>query len=382
MQLPIYLDNAASTPLDQRVLAAMLPFLSQAQGFGNPSSSHVYGRIAAQAIETARNQVAQAIHAKPAEIIWTSGATEANNLAIKGIAYANQAKGKHIITTKIEHSAVLDTCAQLAKEGFAITYLPVAANGLLDLTVLKQALRPDTILVSIMQVNNEIGVVQDIAAIGNCVRASNAYFHVDAVQSVGKLKLNVAQLPVDLMSFSAHKVYGPKGVGALYVNQQRAIKLQALFNGGGQEHSLRPGTLATHQIVGMGAAFAIAQQELTNDLKRIQYLKERLWQGISRLDDVYLNGDLSVQVPHILNVAFDRVEAKILLPALKDLAVSTGSACHEGHAGKSHVLSALGLSDKLINSSVRFSLGRFTTEDEIDFAVGKICSAVEKLRAL
>ncbi len=376
----IYLDCAASTPLDKRVLAKMLPFLSEQQGYGNSNASHFYGREAKQAIEQARGQVAQLIHAKPAEIVWTSGATEANNLAIKGLAYANQAKGKHIITTQIEHSSVLDSCAQLEKEGFTVTYLPVEKEGTVNLITLQQALRSDTILVSIMHVNNETGVVQNIKAIGDLVHAQGSYFHVDAVQSVSKELIDLADWPVDLMSFSAHKVYGPKGIGALYVNHAREIKWQPLFNGGGQEQGLRPGTLATHQIVGMGEAFALAQQMMLEDNKRINDLSARFWRGVNQVGSVYLNGNLASKVPHILNIAFADIETKALLPALKDLAVSTGSACHEGRAAASHVLSALGVSEQLINSSIRFSFGRFTTVAEIDLAVEKVNTAVRVLR--
>jgi cysteine desulfurase len=361
----------------------MLPFLSDQQGFGNANSGHFYGREAARAIEQARAEVAGLIKAKPADIIFTSGATEANNLAIKGLAQASHAKGKHIITSQIEHSAVLETCGALAQAGFSITYLPPENNGLLDVNKLQQALRPDTILVSIMHVNNELGVVQDLAAIGQIVRQSTAYFHVDAVQSAGKLPLDLQALPVDLMSFSAHKLYGPKGVGALYLNQDRINHLQPLFHGGGQERGLRPGTLATHQIVGMGAAFAIAQAQMAVDNKRIADLSARLWQGIQPLGEVYLNGDALQRVPAILNIGFVGVAAHMLLPALKDLAVATGSACHEGRAvGASHVLQAIGLADTLINNSIRFSLGRFTTENEIDFALDKISAAVKLLRTI
>lgn len=382
MKLPIYLDYAASTPLDKRVLGKMLPFLSEQQGFGNPGASHHYGREAMQAIVEARAQIAALIHAHPVDIIFTSGATEANNLAIKGFAYANQNKGKHIITSAIEHSSVLDTCAQLAEDGFTVTYLQPAHSGLIDLIQLKQALRTDTILVSLMHVNNEIGVIQDIAAIGGVVRESGAFFHVDAVQSAGKSIIDLTQLPVDLMSFSAHKLYGPKGVGALYINQQREVKLQSLFKGGRQEQGLRPGTLATHQIVGMGAAFALAQQEFVADNARIAHLSECLWQGINQVGEVYLNGDAVARAPSILNVAFAGVEAKTLLPALKDMAVATGSACHEGSGASSHVLRGIGLEARLLNSSIRFSLGRFTTQEEINFVVEKICGAVRILRKL
>ena len=378
MQLPIYLDYAASTPIDSRILNAMLPYLSQQTGFGNPSASHFYGREALQAIEKAREQVAALIQAKPSEIIWTSGATEANNLAIKGIAYANKAKGKHIITAQSEHSSVLDTCKQLEQEGFTITYLQPEPSGIITLEKLKAAIKKDTILISIMHINNEIGVMQDIAAIGRVTRQHSIYFHVDAVQSAGKVKINVTELPVDLMSFSAHKIYGPKGIGALYINQQQKINLQPLFNGGGQEQNLRPGTLATHQIIGMGEAFAIAKQDMPKDVEHIAAMKNHLWQGIEMLGEIHINGQ--PDAPHILNVAFCRIESKLLLPALKDLAIATGSACHAPSREASHVLRSIGLSNETAQSSIRFSLGRFTTEAEINHAIEKIHMAVKLLR--
>jgi cysteine desulfurase len=378
MQPPIYLDYAASTPIDPRVLNAMLPYLSQQTGFGNPAASHFYGREAAHAIEQAREYVAALIQAKPSEIIWTSGATESNNLAIKGIAYANAAKGKHIITAQTEHSSVLDTCKQLEREGFTVTYLQPETSGIIAVEKINAAIKSDTFLISIMHINNEIGVMQDIAAIGQLARQHDIYFHVDAVQSAGKVAINLAEGPIDLMSLSAHKIYGPKGVGALYIKQKQAMHVQPLLNGGGQENNLRPGTLATHQIVGMGAAFALAKQEMATDIAHMTALKNRLWQGIAMLPDIHINGE--PQAPHILNIAFEGIESKLLLPALKEFAIATGSACHAPQREASHVLRSLGLSNELAQSSIRFSWGRFTTEAEIDHVIEKIHTAVKVLR--
>lgn len=378
--MPIYLDYAATTPVDARVAAQMLPWLTQAHYCGNPAATHRYGRTAHAAIEEARKQVADLIQADAQEIIWTSGATEANNLAIKGAAYFYQHKGRHIITSQTEHEAVLESCRQLEREGFAITYLRPKKNGLLGLAQIAAAIRVDTILVSIMHVNNEIGVMQDIAAIGALLHQRAISFHVDAAQSVGKVSINLTQLPVDLMSFSAHKIYGPKGMGALYIRRKSGLNLRPLLHGGGQEKGLRSGTLATHQIVGMGAAFALAQQEMANETSRITQLRERLWQGLSALGDVYRNGDMQQSVAGILNVTFVGIANKVLLPALQDLAVSAGSACHAESTESSRVLLAIGLDDTLAQSSIRFSLGRFTTAAEVDYAIEKVTKVIQALR--
>lgn len=382
MKLPIYLDYAATTPVDPRVAEKMWHFLGPESSFGNPSSSHFFGRLAAEAVEHAREQVADLIHATAAEIIWTSGATEANNLAIKGIAQFYQHQGKHLVTCSTEHEAVVETCRQLEREGFTITYLQPEKTGLIDLAKLKAALRADTILVSIMHVNNEIGVIQDLATIGELLRQRKIFFHVDGAQSVGKIPIDLEVLPVDLMSFSAHKIYGPKGIGALYIRQQAQIQLLAQSHGGGQERGLRSGTLATHQIVGMGEAFQIAKEVLPGEYENILALREKLWHGIRFLGDVYRNGDDKFCVPGILNIAFAGVDASMLLPALKDLAVSVGSACHASSREPSRVLRAIGVRDDLAHGSIRFSLGRFTTEEEIDYAINKICQVVPILRQL
>jgi cysteine desulfurase len=379
-KLPIYLDYAATTPMDPRVAEKMLPWLTQLEYCGNPASTHIYGRTAHTAIEQARQQVADLINADPREIIWTSGATEADNLAIKGIAHAYRHKGRHIVTCLTEHEAVIESCRQLEREGFAVTYLLPEKNGLLDLNKLADALRPDTILVSIMHVNNEIGVIQDIAAIGSLLRARGIFFHVDAAQSVGKLPIDVTQLPIDLMAFSAHKIYGPKGVGALYVHRKTGVQLTAQLHGGGQEQNVRSGTLATHQIIGMGEALAIAGQEMASETKRITSLRDRLWSGIKVLGEIYRNGDAQVCISGILNVAFAGINNNVLVPALRDLAVSTGSACHAATQEPSRVLRALGLSDALAQSAIRFSLGRFTTEEEIDYAIAKINEVIKILK--
>lgn len=375
MQTPIYLDYAATTPLDPRVVEKMLLWMNA--GFGNPSSAHYYGRQAMAAIEIARQQVADLINTDSKNIIWTSGATEAVNLAIKGVAHFYSNKGKHIVTCQTEHAATMDSCRQLEAEGFSVTYLIPEKNGLLDLAKLEAALRPDTMLISIMHVNNETGVVQDIAAIGELARQKDILFHVDAAQSAGKLAIDLANLSVDLMSFSAHKIYGPKGVGALHIKP--GVQLQPQIHGGGQECDLRSGTLATHQIVGMGEAFHIARQQLSEEAKHIKQLRDHFWDSIQVLGGVSLNGDSGVG---ILNIAFQGLENKVLLPALRDLAISTGSACHSASHEPSRVLKAMGISDGLARSSLRFSFGRFTTPGEVDFAVDKVRTALGFLRKL
>ncbi|WP_168409689.1 IscS subfamily cysteine desulfurase [Erwinia amylovora] len=381
MKLPIYLDYAATTPVEPRVAARMMQCLTQDGTFGNPASrSHRFGWKAEEAVDVARNQIAELVGADPREIVFTSGATEANNLAIKGAATFYQEKGRHIITCTTEHKAVLDTCAHLEHEGFSITYLQPQSDGSITLQQLESALRADTVLVSIMHVNNEIGVVQDIAAIGELCRARGIVFHVDATQSVGKLPVDLGQLKVDLMSFSAHKIYGPKGIGALYVRRQPRIRLQAQIHGGGHERGMRSGTLPVHQIVGMGEACRIAKEVMADDMARISALRSRLWQGISRIEAVSVNGSLQHGAANILNVSFDYVDGESLIMALKDLAVSTGSACTSASMEPSYVLRAVGLSDELAHSSVRFSLGRFTSEEEIDYAVQLLQKSVSRLR--
>ncbi|ADP09741.1 Cysteine desulfurase [Erwinia sp. Ejp617] len=381
MKLPIYLDYSATTPVDPRVAARMMQYLTQDGTFGNPASrSHRFGWQAEEAVDVARNQVAELVGADPREIVFTSGATEANNLAIKGAATFYQEKGRHIITCTTEHKAVLDTCAHLEHEGFSVTYLNPQSDGSITLRQLEDALRDDTVLVSIMHVNNEIGVVQDIAAIGELCRARGIVFHVDATQSVGKLPVDLGQLKVDLMSFSAHKIYGPKGIGALYVSRQPRIRLEAQIHGGGHERGMRSGTLPVHQIVGMGEAYRIAKEAMADDMARISALRSRLWQGISRIEAVAVNGSLQQGAANILNVSFGYVDGESLIMALKDLAVSTGSACTSASIESSYVLRAIGLSDELAHSSVRFSLGRFTSEEEIDYAVQLLQKSVSRLR--
>ncbi len=382
MKLPIYLDYSATTPVDPRVAEKMIPYLTE--HFGNPASrSHSFGWKAEEAVEHARAQVAALVNADPKEIVWTSGATESNNLALKGAAhfYAGT-KGKHIITVKTEHKAVLDTCRELEREGFEVTYLDVQENGLIDLQVFQAALRPDTVLVSVMLVNNEIGVIQPIAEIGELCRSRGILFHVDAAQATGKVDIDLAVLKVDLMSFSAHKTYGPKGIGALYVRRKPRVRLEAQMHGGGHERGFRSGTLPTHQIVGMGEAYAIAQAEMAEENRRIKALRDRLWLGIQDIPAVYLNGDLEQRVPHNLNVSFAYVEGESLMMALKDLAVSSGSACTSASLEPSYVLRALGRSDELAHSSIRFTLGRFTTEEEIDYAIAQLHQKVGKLREM
>lgn len=378
---PIYLDYSATTPVDPRVAEKMIPFLTEQ--FGNPASrSHAYGWDAEKAVEDARAEVAKLVHADPKEIIWTSGATESNNLAIKGAAHFYKAKGKHLITVKTEHKAVLDTTRELEREGFEVTYLDPKQDGLLDLEKFKAAIRPDTILASVMLVNNEIGVVQDIAAIGEICREKGIIFHSDAAQATGKVEIDLSKLKVDLMSFSAHKTYGPKGVGALYVRRKPRVRLEAQMHGGGHERGLRSGTLAPHQIVGMGEAFRIAREEMEMENARVRRLRDRLLEGLKGIDEVYVNGDLEHRVPHNLNISFNFVEGESLIMAIKDLAVSSGSACTSASLEPSYVLRALGRSDELAHSSIRFTMGRFTNEKDIDYAIDLVKQKIEKLRVL
>ena len=382
MRLPIYLDYSATTPVDPRVAEKMIPFL--VEKFGNPASrSHSYGWEAEAAVETAREQVAALVNADPKEIVWTSGATESNNLAIKGAAnfYAGT-KGKHIITVKTEHKAVLDTVREMERQGFEATYLDVKENGLLDLEAFKAAIRPDTVLASVMYVNNEVGVIQPIAELGEICREKGIIFHVDAAQATGKVDIDLARLKVDLMSFSAHKTYGPKGIGALYVRRKPRIRLEPQMHGGGHERGFRSGTLATHQIVGMGEAFRIAREEMAAENLRIGALRDRLLAGLSDIDAVYLNGDAHQRVPHNLNMSFAYVEGESMIMAIKDLAVSSGSACTSASLEPSYVLRALGRDDELAHSSIRFTLGRFTVEEEIDYAIKLLHTKIGKLREL
>ncbi|HEY0847469.1 MAG TPA: IscS subfamily cysteine desulfurase [Noviherbaspirillum sp.] len=378
---PIYLDYSATTPIDPRVADKMIPYLREQ--FGNPASrSHMYGWEAEKAVEEARAQVAALVNADPREIIWTSGATESNNLAIKGAAQFYKTKGKHIITVKTEHKAVLDTVRELERQGFEATYLQPQDNGLITLQQLEEAIRPDTILVSVMLVNNEIGVIQPIPEIGALCRSKGIIFHCDAAQATGKVKIDLAEWKVDLMSFSAHKTYGPKGIGALYVRRKPRVRIEAQIHGGGHERGLRSGTLPTHQIVGMGEAFRIAREEMDTELARIKALRDRLAKGLSEIDEVYINGDMEHRVPHNLNVSFNYVEGESLIMAIKDIAVSSGSACTSASLEPSYVLRALGRSDELAHSSIRFTIGRFTTEEDIDFTINLIKSKVAKLREL
>lgn len=383
MQKPVYLDYAATTPVDPRVAAAMVQCLTLDGNFGNPASrSHVYGWRAEEAVELARGQLADLINADPREIVWTSGATESDNLALKGVAHRYQAKGRHLITSCIEHKAVLDSCAQLEREGYEVTYLRPNAVGIIEPQQVVGAMRPDTILVSLMHVNNEIGTINDLAAHGALCREHGVLFHVDAAQGVGKLPLDMAELPVDLMSISAHKMYGPKGIGALYVRRAPKVQLQAQMHGGGHERGMRSGTLATHQIVGLGEAAAIAAAELAEESIRITQLRDRLWQGIQALGDVYLNGDPRCRVPGNLNVSFAGVDGETLMIALKDLAISSGSACASASIDPSHVLQGLGLSRELALGALRFSPGRYSTGEDIDFAIATIQHAVSRLRGV
>lgn len=381
MKFPIYLDYSATTPIDPRVVEAMLPYLTEK--FGNPASrSHQYGWDAEAAVENARAEVAALVSADPKEIVWTSGATEANNLAIKGAANFYQGKGKHLITLKTEHKAVLDTMRELERQGFDVTYLDVLPNGLVDMAALEAALRPDTILVSIMAVNNEIGVIQPIAEIGELLRGKGILFHVDAAQATGKIDIDLSMLKVDLMSFSAHKTYGPKGIGALYVRRKPRVRLEAQMHGGGHERGMRSGTLATFLIVGMGEAFRLARLEMHEENKRITALRDRLLKGLSDMPEIYVNGDLEHRVPHNLNLSFAYVEGESMIMAVKDIAVSSGSACTSASLEPSYVLRALGLTDELAHSSIRFSIGRFTTEEEIDYTVDLLHKQIGRLREL
>jgi cysteine desulfurase len=381
MKLPIYFDYSATCPVDKRVAEKMVQYMTMDGAFGNPASrSHRYGWQAEEAVDTAREQIADLINADPREIVFTSGATESDNLAIKGAAHFYGKKGKHIITCKTEHKAVLDPCRQLEREGFEVTYLAPETNGLIDLAKLEAAMRDDTVLVSIMHVNNEIGVIQDIDAIGELCRSRKIIFHVDAAQSAGKLPIDVQETKVDLISFSAHKIYGPKGIGALYVRRKPRIRLEAQMHGGGHERGFRSGTLATHQIVGMGEAFRIAKEEMQQDYDHAKALRDRMLDGLKDMEAVTVNGDLEQRLPHNLNVSFAFVEGESLLMSLKDLAVSSGSACTSASLEPSYVLRALGLDDELAHSSVRFSFGRATTEEEVDYAVAQIRTAVNKLR--
>jgi len=378
---PIYLDYSATTPVDPRVAQKMIPYLTKM--FGNPASrSHAYGWDADKAVEEAREQVATLINADPKEIVWTSGATESNNLALKGVAHFYKAKGKHLITVKTEHKAIIDTCRELEREGFEVTYLDTREDGLLDLERFTQALRPDTILASVMFVNNEIGVIQPIAELGQLCRDNGTLFHVDAAQATGKVEIDLARLKVDLMSFSAHKTYGPKGIGALYVRRKPRVRLEAQMHGGGHERGMRSGTLATHQIVGMGEAYRIAAEEMTAENDRIRQLRDRLLAGFMEMEEVYVNGDMTQRVPHNLNISFNYVEGESLLMAIKEIAVSSGSACTSASLEPSYVLRALGRNDELAHSSIRFSLGRYTTAEEVDFAIKLISEKIGKLRAL
>ena len=383
ISIPIYMDYSATTPVDERVAEKMMTYLTRQGQFGNPASrSHSYGWQAEEAVENARAEVAKLVNADPREIIWTSGATESDNLAIKGVAHFYHKNGKHIVTLKTEHKAVLDSCRQLEREGYEVTYLDPEPNGLLDLKKFEAALRPDTILASIMHVNNEIGVIQDIGAIGEICREHKIIFHVDAAQSTGKVPIDLENLKVDLMSFSAHKTYGPKGVGALYVRRKPRVRLEAQMHGGGHERGLRSGTLPTHQIAGMGEAFRIAREEMETEGKRIRVLRDRLWDGLNEMEEVYLNGDLDHRIPGNLNVSFNYVEGESLIMALKDMAVSSGSACTSSSLEPSYVLRALGRNDELAHSSIRFTIGRFTTEEEIDYVIARVREKVTKLREL
>jgi cysteine desulfurase len=379
--LPIYMDYSATTPVDPRVVDKMIPYLREQ--FGNPASrSHQYGWDAERAVEEARENVAALVNCDPREIIWTSGATESDNLAIKGAAHFYKSKGKHIITVKTEHKAVLDTTRELEREGYEVTYLDVKDDGLIDLDKFKAAIRPDTILVSVMSVNNEIGVIQDIEAIGEITREKGIIFHVDAAQATGKIEIDLQKLKVDLMSFSAHKTYGPKGIGALYVRRKPRVRIEAQMHGGGHERGMRSGTLATHQIVGMGEAFRIAREEMATENERIRMLRDRLLRGLKDIEEVYVNGDMERRVPHNLNISFNFVEGESLIMAVKDVAVSSGSACTSASLEPSYVLRALGRNDELAHSSIRFTVGRFTTEQDVDYVINLLKTKIAKLRDL
>jgi cysteine desulfurase len=381
MKFPVYLDYSATTPVDPRVAEKMIPWLTS--NFGNPASrSHAYGWDAEAAVEEARENVAALVNCDPKELVWTSGATESINLALKGAAHFYKDKGKHLVTVTTEHKATLDTMRELEREGYEVTYLDVDSDGMVSLDTFKAALRPDTIVASVMFVNNEIGVVQDIAAMGEACRERGVIFHVDAAQATGKVPVDLGKLKVDLMSFSAHKTYGPKGIGALYVRRKPRVRLEAQMHGGGHEKGFRSGTLPTHQIVGMGEAFRIARLEMAAEGERIRMLRDRLWNGLASIEEVYINGDMNQRVPHNLNISFNFVEGESLIMAVKDIAVSSGSACTSASLEPSYVLRALGRSDELAHSSIRFTVGRFTTTAEIDFAVDLIKRKIAKLREL
>lgn len=383
VKTPIYLDYSATTPVDPRVAQKMMEFLTPDGAFGNPASrSHPFGWEAEKAVEEARQNVADLINADPREIVWTSGATESDNLAIKGAAHFHQKKGKHIITVKTEHKAVLDTCRQLEREGFEVTYLEPEEDGLIDLKKLEAAIREDTTVISVMHVNNEIGVIQDIAAIGELARDRKIIFHVDAAQSPGKVPIDMQALKVDLMSFSAHKIYGPKGIGALYVRRKPRVRLEAQMHGGGHERGMRSGTLPTHQIVGMGEAFRLAKEEMATENERVRMLRDRLYDGLNDMEEVYVNGDLDHRIAGNLNISFNYVEGESLIMALRELAVSSGSACTSASLEPSYVLRALGRNDELAHSSIRFTVGRFTTVEEVDYTISLVRQAVQKLREL
>jgi cysteine desulfurase len=383
MKLPVYFDYSATTPVDPRVAEKMSQCLLADGNFGNPASrSHLFGWKAEEAVENARRQVADLVNCDPREIVWTSGATESDNLALKGVSHFYSKKGKHIITSKIEHKAVLDSCRQLEREGYEVTYLEPLSNGIIEPQMVADAIREDTILVSLMHVNNEIGVINDIEAIGEVTRERKVLFHVDAAQSAGKVNIDLESLKVDLMSFSAHKVYGPKGMGALYVRRKPRVRLEAQMHGGGHERGMRSGTLATHQIVGMGEAFAIAKADMHEENKRLLQFRQRFWDGVKDMEEVFINGDSDRRVAGNLNVSFNYVEGESLLMALKDLAISSGSACTSASLEPSYVLRALGMNDEMAHSSLRFSFGRFTTQEEVDYAIEHVRTAVEKLREL
>ena len=381
--LPIYMDYASTTPVDPRVAKKISDHLTLDGNFGNPASrSHKFGWKAEESVEEARSHVANLVGCDPREIVWTSGATEADNLAIKGIANFYKSKGKHIITSKIEHKAVLDPCRQLERDGFEVTYLEPNEGGLITVQAILDAIREDTILISIMHINNELGTINDLESIGKIAREKGIFFHVDAAQSTGKVPIDLSTLPVDLMSFSAHKTYGPKGVGALFVRRKPRVRIEAQMHGGGHERGMRSGTLATHQIVGMGEAFRIAKEEMDGDIKKIQSLHNKFYDSISKIEEIYVNGDMNNKVSNILNISFAYVEGESLIMALKDIAVSSGSACTSASLEPSYVLRALGRKDELASSSIRFSFGRFTTEEDVDYTLSLINHAVDRLREL
>ena len=383
MLTPTYMDYSSTTPVDARVAKKMAKYLTMEGDFGNPASrSHHYGWQAEKAVDNARNQVAELISADPREIVWTSGATESNNLALKGIANFYHKRGKHIITLKTEHKAILDTCRQLEREGFEVTYLDPLPNGLLDIDLFKSVIREDTILASFMHVNNEIGVIQDLQAIGDICRENKVFFHVDAAQSVGKIEIDLSSLPVDLMSFSAHKIYGPKGMGALYVSRKPRVRLEAQMHGGGHERGMRSGTLATHQIVGMGEAFRLAKEEIKSDTEKVSEFHNHFLEEVNKIDEIYINGDLHNKVPNILNISFNFIEGESLIMGLKDIAVSSGSACTSASLEPSYVLRALGRKDELAHSSIRFSFGRFTTKEDVKNTLKLLFNVVDRLREL